>query len=864
MKFCPYCGKSVDAGAAFCGFCGAALDPTSVEAPAAAASPTSVEAPAAAAPPAAAEAPAAVDSPAPHSAPSAPKADPAPNPGGKKKSKLPLVLGVLAAVLVVGVLCVGALVLAVFGLFSSPQSSVAKAADKTVDELSSYLRENEAMATVLDLYTQSDSGIGVAAVVGDSEVQLCLSREELRISGAGLSSAYSLPLENVKQSYYSSALGDWLGESAEMDSLLDALEDYHEGTSAGTELLDFVSELEVEKQEKETLSLRSGDAEATVYTAYLSESQLEELMALLSYTDFTASDGMGVRLYLCGGLIRRIVLDYVGSTLTITLNGSDNPWDRIEISGDDGEVTIRLKVSENSVSITADDGEWKWNTSSGVISALGAELPITVTADGSALELALDTGTASISLSITAGEELPDAETVNLLALDEEELAEVVRNEEILSTLGLSGLISNPYTALTGGLEQAVNAGSFSFDLSFDYNIDDYLSEQISGMVAYDLSTKTIRMLLEVEGYDVYLAYEDGSGSMAVLMDGEWYGQEMDEETLYYFEEVFASMEADNLGELEEMDWAELLESELGMDAATIEACLTEMISKLCTQYSLDNVLGYEHSSDGESSYYSFSPDLYSLAKLAIEALNPLYEDTDAYQEALEELEEIRSELSSATVMLSYNITGSYLTRLQFYLGFEGSYMEMTLSLNDIGEVVVPEVSYQSFDDLYSDPEDEVGSGATSEALGLYDTDALASYAEDLTDSLAYGFAVQDYRSDYGLIGYVMEAGVAEAAEYDEDFFDSIHEELLSYLTGEISSYDYEVTAYFPIEDLGIDVSDVVELLDECGCASDLWPLGGASVILYFYDEDGNTVTYSLDVIVYDTDSSVYYMIPNL
>lgn len=214
--------------------------------------------------------------------------------------------------------------------------------------------------------------------------------------------------------------------------------------------------------------------------------------------------------------------------------------------------------------------------------------------------------------------------------------------------------------------------------------------------------------------------------------------------------------------------------------------------------------------------------------------------------------------------MLSYNITGSYLTRLQFYLGFEGSYMEMTLSLNDIGEVVVPEVSYQSFDDLYSDPEDEVGSGATSEALGLYDTDALASYAEDLTDSLAYGFAVQDYRSNYGLIGYVMEAGVAEAAEYDEDFFDSIHEELLSYLTGEISSYDYEVTAYFPIEDLGIDVSDVVELLDECGCASDLWLLGGASVILYFYDEDGNTVTYSLDVIVYDTDSSVYYMIPNL
>ncbi|MCD7859796.1 MAG: zinc ribbon domain-containing protein [Firmicutes bacterium] len=571
MKFCPYCGKSVDAGAAFCGFCGAALDPTSVEAPAAAA------------PPAAAEAPAAVDSPAPHSAPSAPKADPAPNPGGKKKSKLPLVLGVLAAVLVVGVLCVGALVLAVFGLFSSPQSSVAKAADKTVDELSSYLRENEAMATVLDLYTQSDSGIGVAAVVGDSEVQLCLSREELRISGAGLSSAYSLPLENVKQSYYSSALGDWLGESAEMDSLLDALEDYHEGTSAGTELLDFVSELEVEKQEKETLSLRSGDAEATVYTAYLSESQLEELMALLSYTDFTASDGMGVRLYLCGGLIRRIVLDYVGSTLTITLNGSDNPWDRIEIRGDDGEVTIRLKVSENSVSITADDAEWKWNTSSGVISALG--------------------------------EELPDAETVNLLALDEEELAEVVRNEEILSTLGLSGLISNPYTALTGGLEQAVNAGSFSFDLSFDYNIDDYLSEQISGMVAYDLSTKTIRMLLEVEGYDVYLAYEDGSGSMAVLMDGEWYGQEMDEETLYYFEEVFASMEADNLGELEEMDWAELLESELGMDAATIEACLTDLIAKLCTQDALDNVLGYEHSSDGESSYYSFSPDLYSLAK---------------------------------------------------------------------------------------------------------------------------------------------------------------------------------------------------------------------------------------------------------
>lgn len=267
-----------------------------------------------------------------------------------------------------------------------------------------------------------------------------------------------------------------------------------------------------------------------------------------------------------------------------------------------------------------------------------------------------------------------------------------------------------PADKIGKGLIKTLESEIFNFDVTVDAEGE---TMNFVGTIEFNPEEYILNMYMDAtytaDDAKVTMCIYDGQYFGYSSEDGEkWYTySEIDDDTFeefcdYYLEYYKSDLnkKKDVLAILEELD--DLTDGELSeiVDLEILAKCITEYVGAHNDTKWLKENAGFSQEKKDGVTYYTYEPDLYDFCEISLPYFEEAFEDDDYYDDAVDAVDDSRSELKSINLEISFGIKSGYLTSV--IIDVEGVEVEATFS--DFGKA---KLDYDELDDLASKCEKE-------------------------------------------------------------------------------------------------------------------------------------------------------------
>lgn len=260
---------------------------------------------------------------------------------------------------------------------------------------------------------------------------------------------------------------------------------------------------------------------------------------------------------------------------------------------------------------------------------------------------------------------------------------------------------SGPMEEIALGVKNTMDAGSFTADISATMD-GDVVDMTVQCQVDMDDREMTLYLEGSGDGDTVEIAIYDGY--MIYNMYDFSYATDIQDE----LDEAFDAWEENDM---EEISWEELLnsiqdglydEAEEYIDFQALDECLVAYLENLNDEDWMETYAGFSEKSKNGMDLYCFQPDLYDLSRENLKTFEPAFRDEELYEEGLESLREIKSELREWETELIFGLDGDELVYLFAQGDVDGDTFEIEVKFEEIGST---EIDMEYLDELLEEAE---------------------------------------------------------------------------------------------------------------------------------------------------------------
>lgn len=211
--------------------------------------------------------------------------------------------------------------------------------------------------------------------------------------------------------------------------------------------------------------------------------------------------------------------------------------------------------------------------------------------------------------------------------------------------------------------------------------------------MAMDIQPKTHEavLLADMNFFGQNINYAIHNNTLIMDYDGEYYSQDISETMDELWETIDESQKSTSL---EDLDWEELLKSagvydtlEEHVDFDAFDACLKTYYSHLNSSSWMKTHAGYAKTK-GEETVYTFDIPLADFLTATLEDFQEAFKTPSEYDEAMEDIEDMRSELEAVNLVLEFGVSDGTLSSVTIeFSGLEtdSGDMDMRVTISDIG-----------------------------------------------------------------------------------------------------------------------------------------------------------------------------------
>lgn len=273
---------------------------------------------------------------------------------------------------------------------------------------------------------------------------------------------------------------------------------------------------------------------------------------------------------------------------------------------------------------------------------------------------------------------------------------------------GILLLGKGPADKIGKGLKKTLDSEIFNFEVTVDIDGE---TMNFAGTIEIIPEDYVLNMYMDATytGADETITFGiyDGQAFSIEEDDGEkWYSySEIDEDAMeeffdYYLEygDSDLNKKKDVLRILEEID--DLSDGELSeiVDLEVLAKCITEYVGAHNDKKWLEENAGFSQEKKDGVTYYIYEPDLYDFCEGSLPFFEEALDEEDYYDDAMDAIDDSRSELKSLNLEISFGVKSGYLTSILI----EGEGAEIEVTFSDFGKA---ELDHDELDDLASECE---------------------------------------------------------------------------------------------------------------------------------------------------------------
>ena len=257
--------------------------------------------------------------------------------------------------------------------------------------------------------------------------------------------------------------------------------------------------------------------------------------------------------------------------------------------------------------------------------------------------------------------------------------------------ISLFASAGGPMVKIGSAVKKTVNSGNFTADYELEIE-----GESAEGTIFVDVDVKNREVAMytyiEVDGVDItWGIYE---GTMFMLADyGYTYGYTEDiqdalDEIFDIYEETGTNNTAELLEQINDL-MDEYMGEELSdyVDLKVLEKSLKEFVKDASKKKWLEENLGYSRSKEKGEILHTFTPVVYDFLMATLPYFEDCFEDSEIYENLLEELEDVEDYLGDNVEMeLTIGVKSGYLSSVEALVEIEGEELEMYLEVYDVNK----------------------------------------------------------------------------------------------------------------------------------------------------------------------------------